>query len=71
MAMLKTITPIDNSIYVEREYASSDEIDNSLSLAKKSFQQWRQTSLSERKKIVTLFIDNFLKKQLRNRRSIM
>ena len=34
MAMLKTITPIDNSIYVEREYASSDEIDNSLSLAK-------------------------------------
>ena len=50
MAMLKTITPIDNSIYVEREYASSDQIDNSLSLPKKSFQQWRQTSLSERKK---------------------
>ena len=59
--MLKTITPIDNSIYVEREYASSDEIEKALSLAKKSFQQWRQTSLSERKKIVTLFVDNFLK----------
>ena len=53
--MLKTITPIDNSIYVEREYSSSDEIENSLSLAKKSFQQWKQTSLSERKKIITLF----------------
>ena len=61
MTMLKTITPIDNSIYVEREYATSDEIENALSLSKKSFQQWRQTALSERKKIVTLFVDNFLK----------
>ena len=59
--MLKTITPIDNSIYVEREYASSDEIENVLSLSKKSFQQWKQTTLSERKKVVTLFVDNFLK----------
>ena len=60
MTMLKTITPIDNSIYVEREYASSDEIENALSLSKKSFQQWKQTTLSERKKVVTLFVDNFL-----------
>ena len=61
MNMLKTITPIDNSIYVEREYASSDEIEKALSFAKKSFHQWRQTSLSERKSIVSLFVDNFLK----------
>ena len=60
MTMLKTITPIDNSIYVEREYASSDEIENALSLSKKTFQQWKQTTLSERKKVVTLFVDNFL-----------
>ena len=59
--MLQTITPIDNSIYVEREYASTDEIENALSFAKKSFQQWRQTPLSERKKIISLFVDNFLK----------
>ena len=62
--MLKTITPIDNSIYVEREYASSNEIDISLNFAKKSFQQWRETTLSKRKKIVTLFVDNFLKNNL-------
>ena len=37
MRMLKTVTPIDNSIYVEREYASSDEIENALSLSKKVF----------------------------------
>ena len=51
MNMLKTITPIDNSIYVERQYASSNEIDISLNFAKKSFQQWRETTLSKRKKI--------------------
>ena len=27
MIMLKTITPIDNSIYVEREYATPQEIE--------------------------------------------
>ena len=59
--MLKTISPIDNSIYVEREYSSSNEIEKKLSLSKKSFQQWKQISLSERKKIVTSFVDNFLK----------
>ena len=56
MNMLKTITPIDNSIYVEREYASPDEIENVLSLSKKSFQQWKQTTLGERKKVVTLLL---------------
>ena len=28
--MLKTITPIDNTIYVERQYASNEDIENSL-----------------------------------------
>ena len=28
--MLQTITPIDNSIYVEREYASPQMIENTL-----------------------------------------
>ena len=55
MTMLKTITPIDNSIYVEREYASSNKIENALNLSKTSFQQWKQTSLDERKKLVTNF----------------
>ncbi len=50
MIMLKTITPIDNSIYVEREYATPQTIENTLMQSKKSFHDWRQTSLSERKK---------------------
>ena len=61
MFMLKTITPIDNSTYVEREYASSDNIENTINLSKKYFAQWKNTSLSERKKIISLFVDSFLK----------
>ena len=34
--MLKTITPIDNSVYLERPYASSSEIENSLELSNQS-----------------------------------
>ena len=58
--MLKTITPIDNTIYVERDYANSQEIENTLNLSKKVFQDWRNTNINERKKIITKFIDTFL-----------
>ena len=64
MNMLKTITPIDNTIFVERDYASSDNVENTINLSKKSFKQWRKTSLSERKKIISLFVDSFLKNSL-------
>ena len=50
--MLKTITPIDNSIYVERDYATSDDIENTINLSKKSFAQWKNTSLGERRNMV-------------------
>ena len=52
--MLKTITPIDNTIYVEREFATSDAIDNALALSKKALIEWRHNSLEERK--VALFL---------------
>ena len=57
--MLKTITPIDNSIYVEREYASTQEIENTLTTSKKVFSDWRNTSLQQRKIILTKFVDVF------------
>ena len=58
--MLKTITPIDNSIYVERKYASSQEIENTLNTSKKKFLEWRNKSIAERKKILSKFVDLFL-----------
>ena len=58
--MLKTITPIDNSIYVEREYGTPQEIENALSVSKKVFHNWKNTNINERKKIITKFVNNFL-----------
>ena len=58
--MLKTITPIDNSIYVERSYASSQVIENTLNQSKKAFVAWKNTALKERKKLLSRFVDNFL-----------
>ena len=47
--MLKTITPIDNSVYVERPYASSNEIETALEYSNQIKITWKNTSLSERK----------------------
>ena len=58
--MIKTITPIDNTIYVERNYASSQEIENTLNISKKTLFGWQNTSINERKKILTKFVDSFL-----------
>jgi len=58
--MLKTITPIDNTVYVERNYASSQEIENTLNISKKTFPDWQNTQIVERKKILTKFVDSFL-----------
>ena len=58
--MIKTITPIDNTIYVERDYASPQEIDTTLNISKKVLNNWRSISLKERKKILTRFVDEFL-----------
>ena len=58
--MLKTITPINNTVYVERNYASSQEIENSLNISKKTFLDWQKTPINERKKIITKFVDTFL-----------
>ena len=58
--MLKTISPIDNSIYVERPYASSSEIENTLKLSEQSKLVWKNTSLDQRKKLVSKFVECFL-----------
>ena len=58
--MLKTITPIDNSILVERNFANDNEIETVLQNAKESRTMWKDTSLNERKEIVSNFVNYFL-----------
>ena len=58
--MLKTITPINNTTYVERDYANAQEIEKALENSKKVFLSWKQTPLNERKEILTKLVDSFL-----------
>ena len=60
MAIQQTITPIDNSIYIERPIASDNEINEILEKSHKNFSEWKNTSIDERKVILNKFIDNLI-----------
>ena len=60
MSIQKTITPIDNSVYLERPLSTEAEIDKVIESSKKSFQSWKNTSIEERITIINKFIDNLI-----------
>lgn len=55
--LFKTYSPIDNSVYAERNAASQDEIQQALAKAQKATHLWRSTPLAERAKRCTHAID--------------
>lgn len=62
-SQLTTISPIDNSAYVERAYATSDEISTALDSAVAAQKEWKEVSLAERKKLCSRAIDAFVAKK--------
>ena len=56
----KTISPIDGSVYVERNHADAEQIDVALKKAKKAQVTWRKTPLGERKAICSRAVDAFV-----------
>jgi len=60
MNTFKTISPIDNSVYVEREIAAAKAIENTLALAKTAQKEWRQTTITERAVICRKAVEYFL-----------
>ena len=60
--MFETITPIDNSVLVKREYATEEDIEKSLSNSYAVREHWKNISLEERKKSVLNFVEIFFKK---------
>ena len=60
MSIQKTITPIDNSVYLERTLSTEAEIDKVIESSKKSFQSWKNTSIEDRITIINKFIDNLI-----------
>ena len=62
-ARFSTISPIDNSVYVERTYASAGDIDSTLDAAKTAQQAWEKFTLAERKALCAKAIDAFVSKK--------
>jgi acyl-CoA reductase-like NAD-dependent aldehyde dehydrogenase len=54
---LKTISPVDGSVYVERSFADEGEIVRALSLAVRAVEVWREVPLEERAAICGRAID--------------
>lgn len=57
----QTISPIDNSICVERAYAEEKEIEQALVTAKSAQKAWRLTSIQERAVVCQKVVDFFVK----------
>lgn len=54
--MIKTISPIDGSIYYSAEEHSKKDVDHSLDLAKNAFGVWSNLSIDERTKYIKAFV---------------
>lgn len=62
--MIKTISPIDGSVYHLAEEHTGKDIENSLNLAQKASEIWKEISLPERKKYITAFTDSIVADQI-------
>ena len=60
--MLKTISPIDNKIYIEREYHSG-KIEETLNNSVKAQNSWSHLSVKERVELLQKFVEDFLSKK--------
>ncbi len=56
---LKCISPIDNSVYVERPYAGEADIRSALDKASQAFASWKALPLSQRKDFCAKAMDAF------------
>ena len=56
----QTISPVDGSVYLERNFSDIPEIENALIAAKEAQRQWKKSSLDERARICNKAISYFL-----------
>jgi acyl-CoA reductase-like NAD-dependent aldehyde dehydrogenase len=57
--MLKVISPVDNSVYVERPLAKATEIESALDRAQIAQRSWRTVTVGERAAILSRFCELF------------
>ena len=60
--MQKTITPIDNTVYIERNY-DTDKIDETINNSIKAQKIWADLDIKERVKLLSNFVEDFLSRE--------
>jgi acyl-CoA reductase-like NAD-dependent aldehyde dehydrogenase len=60
--MLRTISPVDGSVYVERSLATAEEVDAAVAVARKAQAGWKRMPIPDRAEICTRFVDAFVGK---------
>lgn len=61
--MPKTINPTTEEIIENYYYISDEELENKISLAQKAFEDWKNVSIDERKKLFLKFADLMMEKK--------
>jgi acyl-CoA reductase-like NAD-dependent aldehyde dehydrogenase len=61
--MIKVVSPVDNSVYVERPLAKAAEVESALERARIAQRAWRTVPLTERARILSRFCDLFAAKR--------
>jgi len=57
----KVISPIDNSVYIQRDYASVKDFENTIKLSNKAKLSWKHVAIAERARICNNMLDEFVK----------
>ncbi len=60
MSLIKCISPIDGSVYVERQTADANEIRQTLDAAVTAQKKWRDTPVAERQALCNAAVDAFV-----------
>src|SRR5579862_4319659 len=59
-ALQRTISPVDNSVYVERELATGEQIDGALDRAVRAQQEWKELPTKERAALCLSMVEAFV-----------
>ena len=60
--MQKTITPIDNTLYIQRDY-NTDKIEDTINNSVKAQKTWADLDVKERVKLLSNFVEDFLSRE--------
>jgi len=61
--MLRTISPVDGSVYVERPLATARDVDTALTAAVAAQRDWRRVPVAQRQAILSKAVDAFVAKR--------